>query len=145
MASARCTSTPSRVSGPAALLAPPASRYLAGKAAGLPRLLPICAQRTPSRQSPARRARRRLGRMTQPSTPEANKSLLAYRPVEPVRVRAGGAEQPVQRGGVEDLGDTGGTSAVALRGGNGGDGHGRASPSCERSGGGVAPAPACPG
>src|SRR5215217_5435614 len=78
MASARCTSTPSRVSGPAALLAPPASRYLAGKAAGLPRLLPICAQRTPSRQSPARRARRRLGRMTQPSTPEANKSLIVY-------------------------------------------------------------------
>src|SRR5215203_5704772 len=78
MASARCTSTPSRVSGPAALLAPPASRYLAGKAAGLPRLLPICAQRTPSRQSPARRARRRLGRMTQPSTPEANKSLNLY-------------------------------------------------------------------
>src|SRR4051812_23873289 len=58
----------------AALLAAPAPRSLAGEAAALSRLLPVRAQRTPSRQSPAWRAHRRLGRMTQPNTPEANKS-----------------------------------------------------------------------
>src|SRR3954452_5346240 len=58
----------------AALLAAPAPGHLAGQAAGLPRLLPGRAQRTPSRQSPARRTRCRLGRMTQTNTPQANKS-----------------------------------------------------------------------
>src|SRR4051794_33744281 len=61
---------------PAALLAPPAPGDLAGEAAALSGVLPVRAQRTPSRQSPPRRARCRLGRMTHPTnTPEANKSL----------------------------------------------------------------------
>src|SRR3954454_2435925 len=53
----------------AALLATPAPRPLARQAAALPRLLPVRAQRTPPRQSPARSPRRRLGRMTQPHHP----------------------------------------------------------------------------
>src|SRR4051794_6698762 len=62
---------------PAALLAPPAPGDLAGEAAALSGVLPVRAQRTPSRQSPPRRARCRLGRMTHPTnTPEANKSHL---------------------------------------------------------------------
>src|SRR6185312_9947118 len=60
---------------PAALLAPPAPGDLAGETAVLSRLFPMRAQRTPSRQSPAWRTRRRLGRMTRPNTPEDNKSL----------------------------------------------------------------------
>src|SRR4051812_5136605 len=61
---------------PAALLAPPAPGDLAGEAAALSGVLPVRAQRTPSRQSPPRRPRCRLGRMTHPTnTPEANKTL----------------------------------------------------------------------
>src|SRR3954449_5679641 len=61
---------------PAALLAPPAPGDLAGEAAALSGVLPVRAQRTPSRQSPPRRARCRLGRRTHPTnTPEANKCL----------------------------------------------------------------------
>src|SRR5690349_7312592 len=55
---------------PAALLAPPAPGDLAGQAAALSRVLSVRAQRTPSRQSPAWRARRRLGRMRQTQHPE---------------------------------------------------------------------------
>jgi len=51
-----------------------APRRLAGQAAGLPRLLPVRAQRTPSREGSARCPRCRLGRMTQTNTPQANKS-----------------------------------------------------------------------
>src|SRR3954462_15319056 len=56
---------------PAALLAPPAPGDLAGEAAALSRVLPVRAQRTPSRQSPAWRARRRLGRMRQIQHPKS--------------------------------------------------------------------------
>src|SRR3954471_7386798 len=56
---------------PAALLAPPAPGDLAGEAAALSGVLPVRAQRTPSRQSPAWRARRRLGRMRQIQHPES--------------------------------------------------------------------------
>ena len=42
---------------------------LASQAAGPPRLLPVRAQRAPTRQSPARGPRRRLGRMTQTQHP----------------------------------------------------------------------------
>ena len=52
-----------------ALLAPSTPGSLARQAAPLSRLLPVRAQRTPSRQSPARRARRRLGRMRQTQHP----------------------------------------------------------------------------
>src|SRR4051794_26569039 len=44
----------------AALLAAPAPRHLARQAAALSRLLPVRAQRAPTRQSPARSPRRRL-------------------------------------------------------------------------------------
>jgi len=54
---------------PAALLVAPAPRHLAGQAAALPRLLPVRAQRSPARQSPARCPDRRLGRVTDPSPP----------------------------------------------------------------------------
>src|SRR4051812_11838451 len=47
-----------------ALLAPPASGHLAGEAAGLPRLLPVRAQRAPPGQSPPRRLHRGPRRLT---------------------------------------------------------------------------------
>src|SRR3954466_1021914 len=63
---------------PAALLAPPASGHLAGEAAALSRVLPVRAQRTPSRQSPARCARRRLGRMRQTQHPGTQQEPRAF-------------------------------------------------------------------
>jgi len=53
----------------AALLAAPAPRHLAGQAAALSRLLPVRAQRSPTRQSPARRPHRGLGGVTDPPSP----------------------------------------------------------------------------
>ena len=53
----------------AALLIAPASGHLAGRAAALSRLLPVRAQRAPTRQSPAQCAHHSLGRVTCPSPP----------------------------------------------------------------------------
>src|SRR3954452_17429748 len=62
----------------AALLAAPAPRHLARPAAALPRLLPVRAQRTPPRQSPARRPRCGSRDMTHTTTPKPNKSDPGY-------------------------------------------------------------------
>jgi len=52
-----------------AFLVAPAPEHLAGQAAGLSRLLPVRAQRAPTRQSPARRPHRKPGCVTEPSPP----------------------------------------------------------------------------
>src|SRR4051812_46691702 len=63
----------------AALLAAPAPRHLARQAAALSRLLPVRAQRAPTRQSPARSPHRRLGRMTQTQHPGTQQEPFSKR------------------------------------------------------------------
>src|SRR5215207_6544438 len=58
----------------APLLAASASRHLAGEAANLSRLLPVRAQRAPTRKTPARRPYRCPGQVMCSITPEADKS-----------------------------------------------------------------------
>jgi len=62
-----------------AFLASPAPGHLARQAAALSRLPPVRAQRTPTRQSPARRPNRYPRQVTQANTPEADKSHAGYR------------------------------------------------------------------
>ncbi len=64
----------------AAFLVATAPGHLAGQAAALPRLLPVRAQRTPTRQNAAQSARRRLGCMTNSSPPWSPIRAAAFCP-----------------------------------------------------------------
>src|SRR5215204_3575630 len=81
----------------AALLAAAAPRFLARQAAALSRVRPGRAQRTRSRQSPARRPRCHFGRMSQTQHPGSQQEPLENASLLRIRATPGTSLGPVSR------------------------------------------------